>query len=129
LLDRLSQLGAQAVTASYLFVTPIGSKARLRSLPFLGDAINQCNELCPIEGGAVYSVPLQQKQELYTWLAQQCSARGLQFATCGCKDLRLDASVCPTACTYPSRSQCTAASLKPVVTVNPPADMSETHAN
>jgi hypothetical protein len=35
-------------------------------------------------------------------------ARGLHFATCGCKDLRLTGEVFATACSYPYLSACAA---------------------
>ena len=55
LLDRIPQLGSQAVTASYLFRSILGSKARLRQAPFLEMTVEHCTELCPIEGGMVFA--------------------------------------------------------------------------
>lgn len=55
LLDQIAQDGAQSVTASYLFLAPIGSKRRFSQVPYLGSAVGHCSELCPIEGGTVYT--------------------------------------------------------------------------
>jgi DNA repair photolyase len=108
LLDEIAQAGAQSVTASYLFLSPIGSKKRLREVPFLGKAIDLCTELCPIEGGTVYSVPLERKRQMYEWFHGECASRGLHFGTCGCKDLRLTDCNFATACSYPYLSTCAA---------------------
>lgn len=112
LLDLIAQSGAQAVTASYLFVSVLGSKTRMRQVPFLGQAIEHCTELCPIEDGMVYSVPLERKRRMYEWFHEQCSARGLHFGTCGCKDLRLGGGAFATACSYPYLSACAAPTLR-----------------
>jgi DNA repair photolyase len=110
-LDRVAEAGAQSVTASYLFLSPIGSKQRLRQVPYLGQAIDQCTELCPIEGGTAYSVPLDRKGQMYEWFHRACAARGLYFGTCGCKDLRLASGPFATACSYPYLSACAAPTL------------------
>lgn len=112
MLDRVAAAGAQTVTASYLFVTLLGSKHRLQEVPYLGSAIGHCTELCPIEGGMVYSVPLERKRRTYEWFHRECAARGLYFGTCGCKDLRLTGGDFATACTYPYRSECEAPRLR-----------------
>ena len=112
LLDLIAQSGVQSVTASYLFLSVLGSKARLRQVPYLGPAVEHCTELCPIEEGMVYSVPLSRKQQMYEWFHEQCTARGLYFGTCGCKDLRLSGGAFPTACSYPYLSECAAPTLR-----------------
>jgi DNA repair photolyase len=112
LLDRIAHAGTQAVTASYLFVSLFGNRERLRRTEYLGPAIDACTELCPIEAGSVYSVPLERKREFFDWINRECAARGMLFGTCGCKDLRLaQQSGFPTACTYPFFARCCAASL------------------
>jgi hypothetical protein len=118
LLDRLTDCGVQAISASYLFVTP-SAQEHLRHRPYIAEAIAQCTELCPVEASpvgirgamtqAVYSVPLERKQRLYEWLHKACTARGLTFGTCGCKDLRLTGPF-STSCTYPDRDSCEAPS-------------------
>lgn len=118
LLDRLTEFGIQAISASYLFLTP-ATQDRLRHTPYMGKAVAQCTELCPVEASpvgtrgsmtqGVYSVPLERKQQLYEWLHKACAARGLNFGTCGCKDLRLTGSF-STSCTYPDRNTCEAPS-------------------
>ena len=42
-----------------------------------------------MEGGTAWSVPLARKLETYSRLANLARAHGLQFNTCGCKDLRV----------------------------------------
>lgn len=112
LLDGIASSGAQAVTASHLFVSVLGSKEKMRQVPYLGSAIEYCNELCPIEDGMVYSVPLERKRRMYEWFQEQCTARGLHFGTCGCKDLRLSGGAFATACSYPYLSACAAPTLR-----------------
>lgn len=112
LLDRLAESGAQAVTASYLFLSVLGSRERMRQVPYLGPALEHCTELCPIEEGMVYSVSLERKRRMYEWFQEQCAARGLHFGTCGCKDLRLSGGTFATACSYPYLSACAAPTLR-----------------
>lgn len=112
LLDRIAPSAAQAVTASYLFLTVLSNKARLRQVSYLDSAVEHCTELCPIEGGMVYSVPLSRKQQMYEWFHEQCTARGLHFGTCGCKDLRLSGGTFATACSYPYLTSCAAPTLR-----------------
>ena len=116
LLNRLTGAGVQAVSASYLFLSPL-TQERLRHTPYLGEAVAYCTELCPVEASpvgtrgekteSVYSVPLERKQQVYEWLHIACADRGLAFGTCGCKDLRLTGPFA-TACTAPDRTACAA---------------------
>lgn len=108
LLDRLAGLGVQAVSASYLFLTP-STLERHCHTPYMSEAVTQCTEMCPVEASPIYSVPLAKKQQLYEWLHNACTARGLAFGTCGCKDLRLTGPF-STSCTYPDRDTCEAPS-------------------
>ena len=98
LLDEIARLGARTVVASYLFVTLRTDRKRLSATPYLGTAIERCTEAGPVQGTRVLSVPHQRKLELYGWMQAECEARGLGFATCGCKDLRLGGAGFPSRC-------------------------------
>ena len=97
------------------------TQERLHHTPYMAEAGAQCTELCPVEASpvgtrgamtqGVYSVPLERKQQLYEWLHNACTARGLTFGTCGCKDLQLTGPF-STSCTYPDRNTCEAPSQR-----------------
>lgn len=94
LLDEVARLGGRAVVAGHLFLTARTHRPALRALPLLGAASLECTDRSPVCGTHVLSVPLARKLELLAWLRGECAVRGLRFATCGCKDLRLrDAGV------------------------------------
>ncbi len=103
LLDEVARRGGRAVVASHLFVTSRTDRTRLGSSPLLGPASARCTEPSPVRGTRVLSVPLARKLEFHAWLRHECAARGLLFATCGCKDLRLARAGCAADC-RPGRS-------------------------
>jgi hypothetical protein len=110
LLDRLTEEEVQSVTASYLFLWPNENPMRLKHIPLLREAAAFCTEPAPVittKSGhqaslaEVFSVSLERKYRVYSWLREECCKRNLLFSTCGCKDLRLKADCFPTTCSEP----------------------------
>ncbi|MFV1968798.1 MAG: radical SAM protein [Pirellulaceae bacterium] len=101
LLDEVAQAGARQVSAAYLFLLLRSSRTRLQQTPYLGSAAAHCTEVGSVAGVAICSPPLKRKQQTYTWLQDECTARGLEFATCGCKDPRLTNGPFATCCSHP----------------------------
>lgn len=98
LVDQAAQRGAHAISATYLFAWG-RTKRRLRRIAAAARAVAHLTERSPMEGGVAYSVPLSRKMDTYSRIAGYAARRGLQFSTCGCKDLRLrDASPFPSRC-------------------------------
>lgn len=91
LIAEAERLGATGITAGYVLAWGRYLR-RLRAVPLLADACAQLTERAPAAGGSVWSVPLARKLELFGWLADRAREHGLFFQTCGCKDLRLQAS-------------------------------------
>lgn len=80
--------GARMLTATYVFAWGRYLR-RMRREPLLADACQLLTERAPMEGGTSFSVPLERKLGTYAWLAELAALHGLEFNTCGCKDLRL----------------------------------------
>jgi DNA repair photolyase len=98
LVDEAALRGARAVTATYVFAWG-QSLRRLRRLELTVRSAALLSQRSPMEGGVAFSVPLERKLATYSRIAALARARGLQFNTCGCKDLRLrDVSEFATRC-------------------------------
>ena len=80
--------GARSVTATYVFAWGRVLR-RLRHEPLTAAAAALLTERAPMQGGTAFSVPLGRKLATYAHLAAAGRARGVDFSTCGCKDLRV----------------------------------------
>ena len=83
--------GARTLMAAYVFAWGRYLR-RLRREPLLTESCRLLTERAPMNGGTAFSVPLARKLATYTWLAGLARAHGLEFNTCRCKDLRVDAT-------------------------------------
>jgi DNA repair photolyase len=80
--------GATGLVATYVFAWGRYLR-RMRREPLLAVACAELTERAPMEGGTAWSVPLSRKLATYGYLAALARARGMEFGTCGCKDVRL----------------------------------------
>lgn len=98
LVEESARRGVQRIMTAYVIAWGRYLR-RLRREPLLSESCRLLSERTPMAGGSAFSAPLARKLETYSLVSELARAQGVDFNTCGCRDLRLvDVSGLETSC-------------------------------